>query len=100
MILKNENKLDEMIDVMESLHKYVPTKKTQHDFQLLSGEPFSLELHSFHSLLFGGDQLTAARIRGAQRLRSNSNDGTARLEGLVPIVENWHARVIFLEVSA
>lgn len=63
-----------------------------------SGEPYTLELHRFHALFIGGDQLTVARVRGCQRLRSNSNDGTARLEGLVPMVEDWHARVCFPEV--
>ncbi len=88
-----------MIDALDILHHNVPTKRTTHDFQLASGEPYPIEIHRFHHLLIGGNQLTVARVRGARRLRSNSNDGTARLEGLEPAVEDWHTRVIFLQVS-
>ena len=47
--------------------------------------------------LFGGDQLTVARAIGAQRIRSNS-DGAGCLEGLIPVVEDWHANVCLLGV--
>ena len=43
-------------------------------------------------LLFGGDQLTAARARGAQRIRSNSERPLDRLEGLEGVCEDWHAK--------
>lgn len=47
----------------------------------------------------GGDQLTAARGRGSKRIRSNSTRGKDRLEGLEPIIEDWHAKVCLLGVS-
>ena len=50
-------------------------------------------------LLIGGDQMTAARTRGSKRIRSNSLRGKERLEGLVPVVEDWHAKVCLLGVS-
>lgn len=50
-------------------------------------------------ILTGGDQLTVARSRSCQRIRSNSTRGKERLEGLVPIVEDWHAKVSLLGVS-
>lgn len=43
--------------------------------------------------------MTAARARGSQRIRSNSETGRARLEGLQPVVEDWHAKVVLLGVS-
>lgn len=46
----------------------------------------------------GGDQMTVSRVRGMRRIRSNSARGKDRLEGLYPMVEDWHAKVIFLEV--
>jgi len=52
----------------------------------------------FQHILFGGDQLTVARARGAQGILSNSHTGFDRLEGLVPVVEDWHAKVCILEV--
>ena len=48
---------------------------------------------------FGGDQLTVARARGAQGQRENSNSGEKRLEGLVPVVEDWHTQMNLLIVS-
>ena len=47
----------------------------------------------------GGDQLTAERARGSQRISDNSKTGVERLEGLTPVVEDWHAKMCLLEVS-
>ena len=49
-------------------------------------------------LLFGGDQLTAARARGAIRQRQNSLTAKQRLEGLNPVTEDWHAKVVLITV--
>ncbi len=46
----------------------------------------------------GGDQMTAARIRGSKGVMSNSEDGIGRLEGLLPVVEAWHTKMCLLEV--
>lgn len=43
--------------------------------------------------------MTAARARSSQRIRSNSDRATERLEGFQPVVEDWHAKVCFLGVS-
>ena len=48
----------------------------------------------------GGDQMTAAQARGSQRVRSNSERGKDRFEGLQPVVEDWHAKVCLLGVSS
>ena len=47
----------------------------------------------FHKILFGGDQLTAARARGAQRIRMNSTSPQEKLEGLIPCSEDWHTKL-------
>lgn len=47
----------------------------------------------------GGDQMTCARVRGSQRIRSNSERGVDRLQGVVPVTEDWHAKQCFLEVG-
>ena len=47
----------------------------------------------------GGDQMTAARIRSSQHLMSNSENDIKRLKGLTGIVEDWHAKVVLLEVG-
>lgn len=49
-------------------------------------------------LILGGDQMTSARVRGSQRIRSNSERGVDRLQGVVPVTEDWHAKMCFLEV--
>ena len=96
--LRNENKTDEMAEIMEHLQQYVPSKRTTESFVMPGSEEISLQIDHFGHILFGGDQLTVARARGAQRIMSNSHNGFDRLEGLVPVVEDWHAKVTFMKV--
>ena len=49
--------------------------------------------------LVGGDQLTAARMHGAQKIRGNSERSEERFDGLLPVAEDWHAKMCFMEVS-
>lgn len=42
--------------------------------------------------------MTAARARGTQWVRSNSERGKDQLQGLQPVVEDWHAKVCLLGV--
>ena len=67
IFLKNENKLDEMVTILDDLHQYVPTvameKTVAHP---VTGDNITVSSYCFHRLLLGGDQLMAARIRGAQ----------------------------------
>ena len=62
-------------------------------------EHLSLRVDHFHHILIGGDQLTVARIQGAQRVRNNSESGRACLEDLYPVVEDWHTKMCYLKVS-
>ena len=52
-----------------------------------------------HHILFGGDQLTVARARGAIRQRQTSETAMGMMEGLIPVVEDWHAKVCLISVS-
>ena len=61
--------------------------------------PTKVEIDYFHPILFGGDQMTCVRIRGAQGIRENAISGRARFEGVVPVVEDWHAKVCFMQVT-
>lgn len=96
--MKNENKLDEMVGIMDELGKYVPCSKTQHTISVEGSEPQEQTLTSLHQLLVGGDQLTAARARGAIRQRQNSLTAMERLEGFIPVAEDWHAKVCLITV--
>lgn len=97
VLLRNENILDEMIDILESLQKYVPVKRTTENFYVDGEGEISLEIDHFSHVLNGGDQLSNARVRGSQGIRANSSTGSDRLEGFVPVIEDWHAKVILLK---
>ena len=51
-------------------------------------------------ILFGGDQLTAARARGAKKAKFNSYCSVTQLDGLIPCAEDWHTKMNFLGVSS
>ena len=96
--MKNENKYSEMIDIMSCLHRYVPVMQTNvADPSADMADQLTSEI--LHPLLFGGDQLTAARARGCQELRINSDTANGRLHGLIPVAEDWHTTVTLLVVS-
>ena len=88
-----------MIDIMDSLHKYVP-KKTTSSVLRVGNEEFPIVDEKIHQILFGGDQKTAARARGSIIIRSNSNTDSTKLLGLYPVIEDWHGKVIFLQVHS
>lgn len=71
-----------MIEVLKHVHMYVPCAD--------KGEC---------QIPFGGDQLTACRARKCQSVRVNSTTATDSLRGLVPFASDWHAKVVFMEVS-
>ena len=85
-----------MIDIMTCLHQYVPVVEAT----VTTGSAANVvNKPKDHPLLFGGDQLTAARARGCQELRINSDTTTGQLKGLVPVAEDWHTVVTLLVVS-
>lgn len=53
----------------------------------------------FFRILLGGDQLTVAHVRGTQALRATEDKAIDRLEGIIPIVADWHARMTLMIVS-
>ena len=63
------------------------------------GRTVTQPISTLNSLLFSGDQLTAARIRGAQEGKCNSVTASKQFEGLIPVIEDWHTKVIVPEVS-
>ena len=97
--MKNENKTDEMVDIMTHLHQYVPTLSSSHDRIISTGETVKEERAAIHSILIGGDQLTVARTRGAIKAKVNSQTPSKRLSGIIPVVEDWHAKANFFGVS-
>lgn len=97
--LKNENIIEEMVEIMSHIQEYVPTVSKMLELEVTGESNITVKADNFHNILFGGDQLTVARAHGAQHVRENSVDGVGQLEGLVPVCEDWHARVVLLSVS-
>ena len=52
-----------------------------------------------HPIVLGGDQFTAARARASQMTMSGQATACSRLEGLVPVFEDWHTKQALLVVS-
>lgn len=97
---KSEMSHEDMISILEHLHQYVPTESSTERFKFpQSDETMDISIDRFHHVLFGGDLLTAKRARVGQRIRGNSERGKHRLEGLLPIAEDWHAKLCLLTVS-
>uniref|UniRef100_A0A1X7VUI6 DUF6589 domain-containing protein n=1 Tax=Amphimedon queenslandica TaxID=400682 RepID=A0A1X7VUI6_AMPQE len=98
VILRNENKIDEMSKILDELHKYVPAKEVSSQNTLPNGESEEVTDDKLYQILIGGDQLTVARARSAIGIRRNHNTNKEKLQGLIPVVEDWHARVIFVRL--
>ena len=61
IMMKNENKLDEMVAIMLELGKYVPCQEVQEDIVVdEASEPEMVIVSRMHHILFGGDQLTVS----------------------------------------
>ena len=94
----NENKIDEMVSVLDELTKYVPACDTTNVFQLPDGGQYKVDGVVYHKVLLGGDQVTVARSRAAIRASSNSDKPRDRSEGFIPVIEDWHAKQVLLQV--
>ena len=74
--MKNKNKGDGIVDIMSHLHQFVPASEHTKRVTIKStGEEVDVHQATFHKILIGGDQLTAARARGAKKMRVNSVSG-------------------------
>ena len=96
----NENKNEEMIQILSHLHQYVPVMEYDEDLFVPSiNEEVTVPKALFSPVLLGGDQLTAARARGAKKAKVSANIPLKRLEGIVPVAEDWHTKMNFMAVS-
>ena len=100
VILRHENKADEMIDILSELHQYVPSfDYGENLYELLSGHSLKVPQTKVKRNLIGGEQLTAARVGGAKKSRANSLSVATRLEGLEPTAADFHILLNMLDVS-
>lgn len=98
MLLHNENKLDDMGKILAHCMKLVPTLEAEGHLQLPYSSILDFDDTCFFSVLFGGDQLTVARIRGTQALRDTQDRRVDPFEGLLPVVEDWYSRMTLMKV--
>ena len=97
MILKNETHLKDMTKIMDNLSKYVPVHVANKTVTV-EGNACSIDDSRMVQILLFGDQLTTARARGAIALRDDDTSALHQLEGIVPCVADWHARMCLLQV--
>lgn len=99
IVLKNEAKGDEMVDIMRHIHQYVPTVEHVEEITLSTGEEVRVCREAMHQILVGGDQMTAARARSAKKAQANGEKPSCRLEGLIAAFEDWHSKANIMGVS-
>ena len=87
-----------MIKILTHIHRYVPAVEHETEVEISNAAPLSVSSVVTHLILFGGEQLTVARVRGAQDAKCNSVSANKRFDGLVPVLEDWHTKVVILEV--
>lgn len=63
-----------------------------------SDEPVHIDELDYATILLGGGQLTVARARGSQLIRSSSGTNKDSLGGLLPVVEDWHTKLCLMQV--
>ena len=97
IILKNEAKLTEMAEILDNLNQYIPVHESTIN-RTIEGKSYEFDNSKLIQILLFGDQLTVARSRGAAALRNDDNTPLDRLEGFVPAVADWHARMCLLQV--
>lgn len=89
-----------MVQIVSHLHQYVPVIEFSEE-QVISSSSEKVEVPKavFSPVLLGGDQLTAARVRGAQKAKVSDDVPVNRMEGIVPVAEDWHTKMNFMGVS-
>ena len=87
-----------MTQIVAHYMKLVPTFAADGHHILPNGSIIDFDNTRFYSILFGGDQLTVARIRGTQTLRDTQEKRIDRLEGVDLVCEDWHTRMTLMKV--
>ena len=89
---KNEMFHEDMIDIV------VPMQQVTRELPVPGQEPIHMADQNYWITILGGDLLSAVRVRGAQRIRNNSPTSEAKLNGILPVAEDWHCKLYFMEV--
>ena len=89
-----------MVQILSHLHQYIPQVEyeVQHYVPEIN-ESVLIHKAKTHTVMLGGDQLSVVRTRSALKVKSNAETPSKRLEGIIPTVEDWHAKLTLFEVS-
>ena len=99
VIPKDEMKYEDMLAILDHIQQYVPAKEVDRELiDPVTEEVETLKDHHLVTTLVGGDQLTTARARGAQLIRGDCDSSKLRLAGLLPVTEDWHAKLCLMKV--
>ena len=96
VLFHSEQYNDDMRDILKKVYRYVPSSGSVGDRGNGAGD--STQVNSF-PVLFGGDQLTTERARTVKNVLSNSDSASSRLQGLIPVTEDWHAKMCLYKVG-
>ena len=88
MIFKSENSTAEMADILQELHKYVPT---------LYDDKRKV-INIVESIPLGGDQLTEERAINCQNGFLDGENEYEMQKGVTPNFEDWHLKKLLYEV--
>ena len=83
VIMENENTTNGIYKIMHHFHQYVPGHDTDTVVPIISA----------------GDLLTCERESACKAEQQNSKTASKRLEGLVPVIADFHALANFYQVS-
>ena len=96
VLQKDENKLEDMVCILEHLRKYIPKLEQERTVEgIPSGDEYVLQDQKFHQVQLGGDELTVARIVSCQRGRGNSDMGLSKLSGVVRSAQCGHPPYVY-----
>lgn len=94
LLFKNENKHEEMLDILQTLHdKYVPVARG------IDSTTGMETVDVLEKLFFGGDRLTDERAEHCRDARSDGDNLFEKLLGVISKVEDWHAVRILYQVQ-
>ena len=82
MLPYNETAYKYMIEILQHVQMYVPSNTVEKELILPNKEILKYTEEHYAVTLLDGDQLTVARSRGAQKIRSNSIKSENKLEDL------------------
>ena len=87
-----------MTEILDDLDKYVPINQAT-EIIAINGRSFNVDKSAISQCLLFGEQLTVAHVCGASVLHSTHLTADQTLQGFLPVVADWHARLCLVTVS-